>query len=110
MCAPAIVPIISAIGALGTAGQALGIFGGNRNRQQSQRAVTPPPSVKQAGPAAQGAGDDEKLKKPDESVEIQQNAKQKRDKQTTKKGLAALGAAPAVNTGIQNTPSGGVNV
>tara|TARA_R100000655_G_scaffold72501_1_gene111033 strand:- start:255 stop:590 length:336 start_codon:yes stop_codon:yes gene_type:complete len=111
MCAPAIVPIISAIGGLATAGQALGIFGGNRNRQQSQmRAATPPPSVKAAGPAAQGAGDDEKLKKPDESIEIQQNAKQKRDKQTTKKGLAALGAAPAVNTGIQNTPSGGVNV
>tara|TARA_R100000773_G_scaffold13777_1_gene12632 strand:+ start:800 stop:1138 length:339 start_codon:yes stop_codon:yes gene_type:complete len=112
MCAPAIVPIISAIGALGTAGQALGIFGGNRNRQQNQaaRTQTPAPNVKAAGPAAQGAGDDEKLKKPDESIEIQQNAKQKRDKQTTKKGLAALGAAPAVNTGIQNTPSGGVNV
>ena len=111
MCAPAIIPIISAIGAIGSAGQALGIFGGNRNRQQNQaRAVTPPPTVKQAGPAAQGAGDDEKLKKPDESIEIQQNAKQKRDKQTTKKGLAALGAEPAVNTGINNTPSGGVNV
>jgi len=110
MCAPAIAPIISAIGAAATAGQALGIFGGNRNRQQQVRAATPPPSTKAAGPAAQGAGDDEKLKKPDESIKIQQNAKQKRDKQTTRKGLAALGAAPAVNTGIQNTPSGGINV
>ena len=110
MCAPAVIPLISAIGAIGSAGQALGIFGGrNRNQTPQQRAVTPPPTVKGAGPSAQGAGDDEKTKKVDESIKIQQNAKQKRDKQTVKKGTAALGAAPAVNTGITNTPAGGVN-
>ena len=110
MCAPAVLPIISAIGAIGSAGQALGIFG-NRRQQQSMpsRTQTPPPSVKAAGPAAQGAGDDEKTKKPDESVKIQQNAKQKRDKQTVKKGLGGLGARPSVNTGIDSTPAGGVN-
>ena len=111
MCAPAVIPIISAIGAIGSAGQALGIFG-NRRQQQAMpsRTQTPAPTVKGAGPAAQGAGDDEKTKKVDESIKIQQNAKQKRDKQTVKKGTAALGAAPAVNTGIANTPAGGVNV
>tara|TARA_R100001440_G_scaffold19963_1_gene33605 strand:- start:734 stop:1072 length:339 start_codon:yes stop_codon:yes gene_type:complete len=110
MCAPAVIPLISAIGAIGSAGQALGIFGGrNRNQTPQQRTQTPPPSVKGAGPAAQGAGDDEKTKKVDESIKVQQNAKQKRDKQTVKKGTAALGAAPAVNTGIVNTPAGGVN-
>ena len=108
MCAP-VLPIISALGGLATAGQALGVFGG-RNRQTQARALTPPPSVKSAGPAASAAGDDEKLKKPDESIEIQQNAKQKRDKQTTKKGLAALGASAAINTGMPDTPSGGLNV
>mgnify|MGYP001157213044 CR=1 FL=1 len=110
MCAPAIVPIISAIGGLATAGQALGIFG-NRRQQQSmpQRTATAQPTLKTAGPAAQGAGDDEKTKKPDESIKIQQNAKQKRDKQTVKKGLGALGAAAAVNTGVDSTPAGGVN-
>ena len=35
--------------------------------------------------------------------------KQKRDKQTVKKGLASLGAASAVNTGVDSTPAGGVN-
>ena len=109
MCAPAVIPLISAIGAIGSAGQALGIFGGRNRNQTQQRAVTPPPTVKGAGPAAQGAGDDEKTKKVDESIKVQQNAKQKRDKQTVKKGTAALGAAPAVNTGIANTPAGGVN-
>ena len=110
MCAPAIIPVISAIGAIGSAAQQLGIFGGrNRNQTPQQRTQTPPPTVKGAGPAAQGAGDDEKTKKPDESVKIQQNAKQKRDKQTVKKGLGALGAAAAVNTGVDSTPAGGVN-
>ena len=110
MCAPAIIPVISAIGAIGSAAQQLGVFGGrNRNQIPQQRAMTPQPQVKSAGPAAQGAGDDEKTKKVDESIKIQQNAKQKRDKQTVKKGTAALGAAPAVNTGITNTPAGGVN-
>ena len=110
MCAPAIIPVISAIGAIGTAAQQLGVFG-NRRQQQAmpQRTQTAPPSIKAAGPAAQGAGDDEKTKKPDESVKIQQNAKQKRDKQTVKKGLGALGARPSVNTGIDSTPAGGVN-
>jgi len=111
MCAPAVIPLISAIGAIGSAGQALGIFGGrNRNQTAQQRAVTPAPTVKAAGPAAQGAGDDEKTKKVDESIKVQQNAKQKRDKQTVKKGTASLGALPGVNTGITNTPAGGVNV
>ena len=110
MCAPAIIPVISAIGAIGSAAQQLGIFGGrNRNQTPQQRTATPPPQVKSAAPGAQGAGDDEKTKKPDESIKIQQNAKQKRDKQTVKKGTAALGAAPAVNTGLANTPAGGVN-
>tara|TARA_B100000212_G_scaffold131573_1_gene98604 strand:+ start:37 stop:378 length:342 start_codon:yes stop_codon:yes gene_type:complete len=110
MCAPAVIPIISAIGAIGSAGQALGIFGGrNRNQTPPQRAMTPPPTARGPGPAAQGAGDDEKTKKVDESIKIQQNAKQKRDKQTVKKGLGALGAAAAVNTGVDSTPAGGVN-
>ena len=111
MCAPAIIPVISAIGAIGTAAQQLGVFG-NRRQQQAmpQRTQTAPPSIKAAGPAAQGAGDDEKTKKPDESVKIQQNAKQKRDKQTVKKGTGALAARQPVNTGVDNTPAGGINV
>ena len=109
MCAP-VIPLISAIGGLATAAQSLGIIGNrNRNQSQPQRSVTPPPTVRGPGPAAQGAGDDEKTKKVDESIKIQQNAKQKRDKQTTKKGLASLGAAAAVNTGMDSTPAGGVN-
>tara|TARA_R100000781_G_scaffold39296_5_gene27393 strand:- start:1197 stop:1535 length:339 start_codon:yes stop_codon:yes gene_type:complete len=109
MCAP-VIPLISAIGGLATAASSLGILGGNRNRQsQPSRVMTPPPSVQSPGPAASAAGDDEKIKKVDESIKIQQNAKQKRDKQTTKKGLGALGAAPAVNTGMDSTPAGGVN-
>ena len=76
---------------------------------QPTRTMTPPPTVQGPGPAASAAGDDEKTKKVDESIKIQQNAKQKRDKQTTKKGLGALGAAAAVNTGVDSTPAGGVN-
>ena len=110
MCAPAVLPIISAIGGIATAGQALGIFGGRNRNQTPQRSVTPPPSTMSPAPAASAAGDDEKLKKPDESIKIQQNAKQKRDKQTTKKGLSGLGAATAVNTGMPDTPAGGINV
>ena len=109
MCAP-VIPLISAIGGLATAASSLGILGGNRNRvSQPARAMTPPPTVQGPGPAASAAGDDEKTKKVDESIKIQQNAKQKRDKQTVKKGLASLGAASAVNTGVDSTPAGGVN-
>jgi len=110
MCA-AVVPIISAIAGATTIASQLGILG-NRNSQPSStpRTQTPPPSVRPPGPAAMGAGDDEKLKKPDESIKIQQNAKQKRDKQTVAKGLSGLGAATAVNTGVNDTPNLGINV
>ena len=40
-----------------------------------------------------------KMIKP-ESIEVQQNAKQKRDKQTVKKGTNQFGALPGVNTGV----------
>ena len=87
------------------------IFGGNKNQQATpQRTATAQPTIKNAGPAAQGALDDEKTKKPDESIQIQQNAKQKRDKQTVKKGSAALAARQPVNTGVDSTPAGGINV
>tara|TARA_A100001388_G_scaffold122663_1_gene90510 strand:+ start:903 stop:1244 length:342 start_codon:yes stop_codon:yes gene_type:complete len=110
MCAPAVIPILGAIGGVATAAQQLGLIG--RRNQQTAPTFKPTaaPQIKSAGPAAQGAGDDEKTKKVDESIKIQQNAKQKRDKQTTKKGLGALGAAAAVNTGVSETnPAGGVN-
>ena len=108
MCAP-VIPLLGAIGGIATAAQQLGIFG-SRNQNAPTFKPTAAPNVKGAGPAAQGAGDDEKTKKVDESIKIQQNAKQKRDKQTTKKGLGALGAAEAVNTGVSPTaPAGGVN-
>ena len=107
MCVP-IMPLIGA-SLIGAAGNALGVFKGrNGNPNQSAR-LAPPPPTKAPGPAATGSGDDVKTKKPDESIKIQQNAKQKRDKQTVKKGLGALGAAPAINTGIDSTPSGGIN-
>ena len=109
MCAP-VVPLLTAIGGIASAASSLGIIGNrNRNQSQPQRSVTPPPTVRGPGPSAQGAGDDEKTKKIDESIKIQQNAKQKRDKQTTKKGLASLGASAAVNTGMDSAPAGGVN-
>ena len=108
MCAP-IIPLISAIGGIATAASQLGIIGNRRQQTQPQRAMTPPPSIQAPGPAASAAGDDEKTKEVDESIKIQQNAKQKRDKQTVKKGLASLGAASAVNTGVDSTPAGGVN-
>ena len=108
MCAP-VLPLIGAIGGIASATQQLGILGNQRRQQQQARSMTPAPSIRAPGPAAQGAGDDEKTKKVDESIKIQQNAKQKRDKQTTKKGLASLGAAAAVNTGMDSTPAGGVN-
>ena len=108
MCAP-IIPIISAIGGIATAAQSLGILGGQRNRQaaQAQRSQTPPPSTMAPTQAASGAGDDEQIKP--ESIEVKQNAKQKRDKQTTKKGTGALGALPGINTGVADAPAGGVN-
>jgi len=107
MCAP-ILPLLTTIGGIATAASSLGVFGGRNNNQPTARLNTPPPT-KAPGPAATGSGDDVKTKKPDESIKIQQNAKQKRDKQTVKKGLGALGAAPAINTGIDSTPSGGIN-
>ena len=110
MCAPAIIPIISAVGGIATAAQQLGILGGNRNRQaaQPQRTQTPPPTTLQPSQAASAAGDDEQIKP--ESIEVQQNAKQKRDKQTVKKGTGALGALPGINTGVSaQAPAGGIN-
>ena len=108
MCAP-IIPILSAVGGIATAAQQLGILGGNRNRQaaQPQRTQTPPPTTMQPSQAASAAGDDEQIKP--ESIEVQQNAKQKRDKQTTKKGTGMLGALPGINTGVADAPAGGVN-
>ena len=111
MCAPAIIPIISAVGGIATAAQQLGILGGNRNRQaaQPQRTQTPPPTTLQPSQAASAAGDDEQIKP--ESIEVNQNAKQKRDKQTVKKGTGMLGALPGVNTGTDTTtPSGTPNI
>lgn len=114
MCAPiaALMPVLGAIGGVATVASQLGILGGNRNRSQSapqQRTQTPPPSVQQASQQASGAGEDEMIKP--ESIEVTQNAKQKRDKQTTKKGTGQLGALPGINTGVNaNSPAGGVNV
>ena len=110
MCAPAIIPIISAVGGIATAAQQLGILGG-RQRQQiatPQRQQTAPPPVQAPTQAAQAAGDDEIIKP--ESVEIKQNAKQKRDKQKVKEGIGMLGALPGINTGVAPmTPPQGVN-
>tara|TARA_R100000458_G_scaffold23644_1_gene21168 strand:+ start:202 stop:543 length:342 start_codon:yes stop_codon:yes gene_type:complete len=108
MCAP-VIPILSAIGGIATAASSLGILGGQKRQQAPQRNVTPPPPTKAPGPQATGAGDDEQIKP--EKIEVSQNAKQKRDKQTTKKGTGALGAKdPGVNTGTPaDTPTGGVN-
>ena len=110
MCAP-IIPILSAVGGIATAAQQLGILGGNRNRQaaQPQRTQTPPPTTMAPSQAASAAGEDEQIKP--ESIEVQQNAKQKRDKQTVKKGTGMLGALPGVNTGTDTTtPSGTPNI
>ena len=113
MCAPiaALAPILGAVGTAATVASQLGILGGNRNRQQSQpqaRTQTPPPQTQQPNQQAAGAGDDEMIKP--ESIEVQQNAKQKRDKQTVKKGTGALGALPGINTGVAPmTPPQGVN-
>ena len=111
MCAPAIIPIISAVGGIATAAQQLGILGANRNRQapqSPQRVQTPTPTTMAPSQAASAAGDDEQIKP--ESIEVKQNAKQKRDKQTTKKGTGALGALPGINTGVSDTPAGGINL
>ena len=111
MCAPiaAIAPILGAVGGIATAAQQLGILGGRRSQPQQTvaRTQTPPPTTLQPSQAASGAGDDEQIKP--ESIEVQQNAKQKRDKQTVKKGTGALGALPGINTGTADTPAGGVN-
>ena len=111
MCAPAVIPILGAIGGGVTALSQLGVFGNRGNQTQQSFKPTAAPTVKDA-PPAMGAGEDEKTKKVDESIKIQQNAKQKRDRQTTKKVLGALGAAAAVNTGIAPTtnPSGTPNI
>ena len=106
------VPLVSSLlvpSLIGAAGSSLGLFRGRNAAATPTRTMTAQPTVKALGPMASGAGDDVKTKKPDESIKIQQNAKQKRDKQTVKKGLGALGAAPAINTGIDSTPSGGIN-
>ena len=114
MCAPiaALAPILGAVGTAATVASQLGILGGNRNRQQSQpqaRTQTPPPQTQAPTQQASGAGDDEQIKP--ESIEVTQNAKQKRDKQTVKKGTGQLGALPGVNTGVTaDAPAGGVNV
>ena len=111
MCAPAIIPVISAIGGIATAAQQLGILGGIRNRQAAQspqRVQTPTPTTMAPSQAASAAGDDEQIKP--ESIEVKQNTKQKRDKQTTKKGTGALGALPGINTGVADTPAGGINL
>ena len=103
MCAPiaAIAPILGTLGTAATVASQLGILGGNRNRQQSQpqqRTPTPPPQTQAPTQQASGAGEDEMIKP--ESIEVQQNAKQKRDKQTVKKGTNQFGALPGVNTGV----------
>ena len=110
MCAPiaAIAPILGAVGGIATAAQQLGILGGRRSQPTpTARTQTPPPTTMQPSQAASAAGDDEQIKP--ESIEVQQNAKQKRDKQTVKKGTGALGALPGINTGTADTPAGGVN-
>ena len=110
MCAPAIIPILTAVGGVATAASQLGLLGG-RQRQQiatPQRQQQPMPAVQSPNQAASAAGDDELIKP--ESVEVKQNAKQKRDKQTVKKGTGALGALPGINTGVAPmTPPQGVN-
>tara|TARA_A200000159_G_scaffold37663_1_gene33880 strand:+ start:159 stop:506 length:348 start_codon:yes stop_codon:yes gene_type:complete len=108
MCAPiaALAPILGAVGTAATVASQLGILGGNRNRQQSQpmaRTQTPPPSTQAPNQQASGAGDDEMIKP--ESIEVKQNAKQKRDKQTVKKGTGQLGALPGINTGVTSDAS-----
>ena len=110
MCAPAILPIISAVGGIATVASQLGILGNNRNQMGAAptRTQTPPPSTQAPNPQAAGAGDDEQIKP--ESIEVKQNAKQKRDKQTVKKGTGQLGALPGINTGTTTTPAGGINV
>ncbi len=105
MCAP-VLPILAAVGGAATVAQSLGIIGGQRTQAAPSRQVTPQPSVRTPGPAAAGAGEDEKVKREDESIKVEQNAKQKKDKSTVKKGLSALGAAPAVNTPIVTPPAG----
>ena len=63
MCAP-VLPILAAVGGAASIASSLGIIGGRNQSQSSQaRTQTPPPAIKSPGPAAMGAGDDEKLKK-----------------------------------------------
>ena len=109
MCAPAIIPIISAIGAIGTAGQALGVFGNKKHNQNLGRTATPPPTLKGPDPSATGAGDDEEVKGK-KGVTIAKNPSQLLNKKSSRAGTDSLGANKAVNTGIDNTPAGGINV
>ena len=111
MCAPAVIPILGAIGGGVTALQSLGVFGNRGNQTQQSFKPTAAPTVKDA-PPTMGAGEDEKTKKVDESIKIQQNPAQKRDKRKANLGLENLGAAAAVNTGIAPTtnPSGTPNI
>ena len=110
MCAP-VIPLIAAIGGAATVASQLGIIG-NRNNQQAQTFTpTSPPPVRGPGPAAAAGLDPEQVRPEEESAKVKQNAKQKRDKQTVKKGLQGLGAAPAVNLATPaNTPPEGVNL
>ena len=116
MCAPAVVPIITAVAGAATVAQQLGIIGGGNRRQQQasqqqQRQLTAPPPMRSPGPAAARGLDPEEVRAEEESVKVKQNAKQKRDKHTVKKGLLGLGAAPAVNLATPvNTPPEGVNL
>ena len=112
MCAP-VLPILAAVGGAATVAQQLGIIGGSRNQQQSsnQRQQTAPPPLRGPGPAAARGLDPEQVRPEEDSAKVKQNAKQKRDKQTVKKGLQGLGAAPAVNLATPaNTPPEGVNL
>tara|TARA_B100000287_G_scaffold14041_1_gene14193 strand:+ start:189 stop:521 length:333 start_codon:yes stop_codon:yes gene_type:complete len=109
MCAP-VVPLIGALAGAASIAQSLGIIG-NRNRQVAQVSGTmsAPPALKSPGPAATGATKPEELKGEEDAATVKQNAKQKRDKQTVKKGLQGLGAAPAINTPTTPPPTG-VNI
>ena len=108
MCAP-VIPLIGAIAGAASIAQSLGIIG-NRNRQAAQTGtLSAPPSLRSPGPQATGATKPEDVKGEEDAATIKQNAKQKRDKQTVKKGLQGLGAAPAINTPTTPPPTG-VNI
>ena len=108
MCAP-VIPLLTAIGGIASAGSALGIFG-NRGRDNVKPAnFKPAPALKTPGPAATAAEDPERLKGEEDVAKITQNLKQKKDKLTAMRGLEGLGVAPAINNPIPTPPSG-VNI